>query len=517
MQEQELIGEFQTARGLMAGNPLLMPPGALVDGRNVTYRDGRLCKRRGYTVLKANGVGAHPVRLSKFFRATDWTPRLIALTEHKAFSWDPVTPDFHDEGNLGGADVTSIDACEWGVGTVYICKQGQALSYWDGGAATDFVASGALNPIGGAAYYPSCIRPYNNCLVGANDGTNRQAVCWSNSLTPNTFAGTSFNHLIDARGQITALELVGKALAIFAEESIHTMLYVGGTPPFIFHRADATVGTLAPRSIGLLGPPYSGQLVFLGSDFNIHTFDGLRTVPQADVIHPILKDLLEEDYLGKANGFVWPKDGVYYLSVPTSGSAENNLVIEWRYRLGQFYLHQISGNGGWTAAAQYPKSTALTWAGLTALGTTWAHLDMSWAELMQTTGRRPVGFFGTAGDFVRLFDGLSDAGAVVNAYAEFAPFASAAHETKESDYLEILDDRSSGASNLIVAVGGSADGASFTFEKQFHSLLPTTEMPKEDFRASGRWFKVKVQNLSLDEQFNLRGWRLYGKQVGRER
>lgn len=518
MAEVELLGEFSVARGLMAGNPLQLPPGALVDGRNVTYSRGRLCKRRGYVMLKANGVGAKVVRLAHHFRTSGGSARLVAVTSSDLYSWVASTSSFADKGNLSGGDLTNVDACDWGTGYVYVCKQGQALVKWDGGGG-DFVPSGAVNPIGGGAYYPSYIRPYAGCLVGANDSTNQQTVCWSDALFPDTFTGTSFNTLVDARGEITGLELVGTALAIFARESIHTMLYVGGTPPYLFHRAEPSIGTLAPRSVCLLGPPYSGQLVFLGSDLNIHSFDGLRAVPQGDTIHEILKDALEENYLGKASGMVWPNEGVYWLAVPASGSTENNLLIEWRYRLGQWYLHELSGaNKAWSAIARFPKSAAPTWNDIDTAGTIWTNEDRTWLEIMQETGLRPVGFLGTSGDFVEFFKGLLDGTGPIEAWANFAPFETANHETKESAYLEILDDRST-SKNLEVRLGSSVDAASFAYETRQHLLAPTTDpsLARENFRKRGKWFQVRVQNLAASEQFNLRGWRLWGMPVGKDR
>jgi len=518
MAEVELLAELDAARGLMAGNPLLLPPGALVDALNVTWRNGRLKKRRGYVVLKANGVGGKRVRMAHYFSAADSTARLAVATQTTLFSWNPATSTFDNKGALGGTDIPALGHCDWGVGMMYMAKPGQAFNKWDGGAG-NFLPTGAINPITGTPLYPGHLRAYMGSLVAANDGNNQQTVWWSDVLNPDVFnAGSAgYNTLVDARGSLTGLELVGKSLGVWAEESIHTMLYTGvALLPYVFQRAEATVGARSPESIKVLGPPFAGQVAFFGSDLNIHTFDGLRAVPQADIIHSILKDTVEQNYVSKAAAMVWPREAIYWLALPSVGKTENDLVLEWHYRLGQFYLHKIGSDGAWTAIARFPKSAALTWAELEALGTTWADLDKSWAELAQETGNVPVGFLGANGDFMQLFEGLLDGALGISSHAQYAPFETPSHEIKESAYLEVLEDRQSDAA-CHVGLGASRDGASFTQEIKAHALI-ATDRPIVGFRMQGRWFQVGIASGANDGDLSLRGWKLYAlPAVGRER
>jgi len=363
---------------------------------------------------------------------------------------------------------------------------------------------------------PTFLRRFGGRLVGAyitQGGVDyRQRIAWTAPNLPESWAGygSGYEERVNLEGALTGLEPVGRGLAVFAEESIEVMLFTGpASAPFSFQAAEPTVGTLSGKSVCKLGPPFSGQLAFLGSDYNIHVFDGIHAIPVGDAIQPMLKDLLELEYLPKACAQVLPLEGIYRLAVTVSGATENNFIIDWHYRRGQFYFHEFAGtNKAWSACARWIKSSALTWTQLNTLGTTWGALDMTWAELMQESGWRFVGFLGTAGDFCGLFEGGNDGAAGIPAWAEFAPVTTPGDQVSESAYLEILDDRSS-PSTLGVSLGASRDGAHFSWESRAHSLAPTSQ-PFEDYRMQGKWFALRIANSAVGEQFGLRGWRLWG-------
>lgn len=524
MAELELIAELNPTRGIIASeNPLALPPGALVDARNILWDRGRLKKRRGFGVIKASGLGKR-ARLAFFFRTGAGDARLVAATEDKLYSYNAGTNAFDEKGALTGTDLPELDACRWGVGIVYVTKWGQAFKYWDGGVG-NFLDVGAT--AGGDAVLPTFIRRFGGRLVGGRvtvgSTEHLQRVAWSRVNLPGSWdwtvdADSGYEDRVNLEGMITGLEVVGRGLAIFSEESVEVALFTGpADAPFSFQSAEVTVGTPAGHTICKLGPPYSGQLVFLGSDYNIHVFDGLHAVPVADPIHPMLKDLLEYDYLNKAWAQVLPLDGIYRLAVPVSGSTENNFIIDWHYRRGQFYFHELAGTDkAWSASCRWIKSAAPTWAQLDTAGDLWTDLDMTWLELLQETGWRFTGFLGSAGDFCGLFEGGNDGANPIDGWGQFAPVESPSHEVAETAALEILDDRSS-SSTLGVILGASRDGAHFTLDSQSHSLAPTDD-PFVKARVQGRWFNLKIANATASEQFGLRGWRLWGMpRVGAQR
>jgi len=519
MAEATLLVEYNAAQGIWAGNPLLLPAGALVDARNVEYRRGRLCKRRGYSLVKADGVGSKRVRFAFDWQAPDTTQRLIAVTETDIWSWGGAT--FADKGNMPAGDTPYLDACTWGAGMVYLTKKGLAFQNWDGGAGS-FADVGATYD--GGALYPTFIRPFGASMVGANcnlGGTQYpQRIHWSKVNDPTDWtaaSGGGWAMFPQLRGGITGMEYVGRSLALLAEESIGVLKVMGTAAlPYYFEPGETTVGSRSPHSIRHLGPPFSGHLALLGSDLNIHTFDGLTVVPRGDAIHPYLKELLELDHLPKAWATVLPEDGIYRLAVTTRGATENNLIVDWHYKRGQFYFHELGGGvGAWSAAGKYVKGAAPTWAELEAAGTSWAELDVSWAELIKETGWRRLAFLGSKGDLIAPNEGVNDNGTAIASYAVFAPSQAAVQQqVAEAAFLEVLDDREAAASTLEIGVGASRDGAHFTWESQPHTLADTPE-PFVNVRGQGRWFAVRVANAEVDGSFALRGWRLWGNpQVG---
>ncbi len=514
MAEVALLVEYNAAQGIWAGNPLRLPAGALVDARNVEYRRGRLCKRRGYTMVKADGVGSKKVYFAFDWQAPDGTTRLIAVTVSDIWSWDGTA--FADKGNMPAGDEANLDACTWGAGMAYLTKHALSFQKWDGGAG-DFANVGAT--FLAAPLLPTFIRPFASHMIGANvnlGGTQYpQRIHWSESREPDDWeeaSGGGWLEFPQLRGGITGMEYVGRGLALFAEESIGVLKAIFSRySPVAFEQGETTVGSRSPHSIRHLGPPFSGHLAFLGSDFNIHTFDGLTVVPRGDAVHPYLKELLELDYLDKAWATVYPEEGIYRLAVTTRGATENNFIVDWHYKRGHFYFHELGGGvGAWSAGARYVKDAAPTWAELEAAGTTWAQLDLSWAELMQESGWRRLAFVGTKGDLIAPDEGRSDGGAAIEAYALFAPTQVArSQQVAETAYLEVLDDREAVGSTLQVSIGGSGDGASFRWETKPHSLAETLE-PFVNVRIQGRWFAVRVANSEVDGTFALRGWRLWG-------
>ncbi len=519
MAEATLLAEYNAARGLWTGNPLQMPAGVLTDARNVEYRDGRLCKRRGYTMVLADGVGTELVRFAHDWQAPDGTTRMIGVTASNIWSFDGAA--FADHGNMPAGDEPLIDCCTWGSGMAYLTKHALSFQKWDGGAG-DFANVGATYLA--APLLPTFIRPFGSSMIGANvnlgGGQYPQRVHWSVVRDPDDWEvvpGGGWANFPQLRGDITGLEYVGRGLAIFAEESIGVLKVMGTVlVPYYFEAGETTVGTRSPHSIRHLGPPFSGHLAFLGSDYNIHTFDGLTVVPRGDAIHSLLKSLLELDHLVKAWATVMPEEGIYRLAVTTSGATENNLIIDWHYRRGQFYIHELAGGvGAWSAAARYVKAAAPTWAELDTATTTWEQLEPTWAELIQESGWWRLAFVGASGDLIAPDEGRNDNGTAISAHALFAPTQVAKQQqVAEADYVEILCDRSSVGSTLDVGLGGSGDGANFTWESHSHSLEETLQ-PFVNVRSQGRWFALRVANNEVDGTFALRGWRLWGKpQVG---
>jgi len=502
---------------VLSENPLSLPPGTLIGGRNVVADDGRLRKRLGYTIIKASAL-ADTCRFAIYFRNASGTDCLVACTHDTMYKYNSATNAFDSLATLTGTGENAYYDAEVWAGTLYLVKQGGDAWKWDGAAASATDVSASLTS---QATY---LRAFNSRLIGANCGAGTtQSIYWSAPLLPEDWAGSGSGNetRTTLRGDITGIELVGRAMAIFAEESIELM---GEGPdsstPFFFEPAEPTIGTRSPHSICQLGPPFSGMLVFLGSDLNIHTFNGYRAEPVADAIHSFLRDNLEEDYLSKAWGRVWPDYGVYRLAVPTQGSTENNLIIDWWYRKKQFYIHEFAGtDAAWSAASRWVVSTPLTISEQSATGITVAEqlaTGKTIAEMLKSTGKREVAFLGSSGTFVAPFEGINDGSSAIEAWCEIAPTDGGSGRVKEVSRLEVLADRTSSNNSLSVQLGRSMDGANYDMET-FDHTLGETDQPFIDWRAAGRYFKVRMSNTEADESFALRGLRLWGEVSGDER
>ena len=516
------LAEFNVVRGLnYSESPNSLPLGTLVDARNVRGCQGRLRTRPGYTMVKSGGLGAR-ARFAFFFRNAAGTVRLIACTPAKMWNYDSATNTFEDRGDFASsADNAYYDAAVWG-GTLYLVKRGGDAWKWNGVAAGDFT------DVTASLKGPTFLRAFNSRLLGAHctvgGNTLAQSLYWSAPDLPENWTGAgSGNETRRAlQGEITGLENVGRGVALFAEESIEM---IGETSeaaaPYTFTSVEPTLGTGAPHSICKLGSPYSGNLAFLGSDLNLHVFTGNRAEAVGYPIHSLLKGIVERDYLAKAWGRVWDEEGVYMLALPTCGSTENNLLIEWQYRENRFFVHDWAGTDkAWTAAARWVKSSPLTWAQLRTATTTWAQLraaGLAWGELRKATGRREIAFLGSTGSLVAPWEGTSDNGVAISAYAEFAPTDGGSPDTKELQQLEILDDRLGASNVLSVTVKRSMDaGASSQVTTRQHTLGGTQD-PFVDVGDTGRYFGLKFSMAGLNQVMSLRGLRLWGQKVGEER
>lgn len=547
--EVQVLTEWEPAQGIVTDrHPYQLPTGTLVDGRNVRYDRGRLSMRDGTALLKdggvaggvANIVGAQEVcRFARYFETATQSPRLVVATQSAILAWDAGAGNFVDKspaGGLAGADIPYYDAVNW-LGNLYVTKQGNEFMFWDGGVGL-FVDVTATSPAG--ALFPTYIRAFNGYLVGAHcqdaGATLPQSIYWSVPVPTHpppgvgttsdwNGAGSGNETRVDLRGQITGLELVGRGMAIFAEESIDVMRE-GPTVamPFLFHTAEPTLGCPAPHSICPLGPPYSAQVVFLGSDSHIHVFNGNRALPVSEnKIHAWMRDNLEEDHLCKAWGHVLPNEGVYLLAVATGGATENNAIIEWNYWRDQFYLHELgcTGQPAWSCTARWVRGTPQTWATIKVRGDTWASVRGTWSAMKKTTGRIETAFLVTPtgllvdGDWMHIFEGSSDWGQAISAYAQFAPTDGGTDRVKEIERVEIVADRTGATNLLTVEFGASMDAVNFDWESNAHALGPT-DKPYVDCRKVGKFHGLRVGMDGLDQHFRLRAIRLAGRVVGKQ-
>lgn len=149
--------------------------------------------------------------------------------------------------------------------------------------------------------------------------------------------------------QITAIALFGESILIFKETSVFVL---SGTDPtsFTLYPLDDEVGTVAPGSIRAA----ANKLLFLDPNTGVYEFDGADFVKVSEKISLHLIDGVNYTSVYKASAFVY-RDR-YYLSVPWGAATDNSRMFvydlrtkawtQWSYGVNSYCLYQQDVYGG---------------------------------------------------------------------------------------------------------------------------------------------------------------------------
>jgi len=183
------------------------------------------------------------------------------------------------------------------------------------------------------------VRQFNNYLFLANvtEGStvNRSRLYWSNIKDDLTWLATSFIDISKDDGQqITGFRVLGDRIVVFKERSIYILLFTGdSTLPFVYQKTASPVGCIASFSI----QEVENGLVFLSSD-GLWYFDGNSSNKISMDIQQTF-DGLNKTRLSQSRSMTQKTKDKYFISVPSTGQTNNDLVLIWDWSLNSFSVY----------------------------------------------------------------------------------------------------------------------------------------------------------------------------------
>ena len=186
-------------------------------------------------------------------------------------------------------------------------------------------------------------------VIVSNTG-GPQNIAWSDAAQVNEWlAGTAGEvSLFDIDGSVqTLVPLQGQYIAVYGDNSIHLMSYVGGAQIFVFQKCMSQTALVGPRAVCDLGYNH----VFMSQD-NMFVFDGsTRLTPVMDTIHQTYRNELASQRRFAAFCLVDKPRRRAFFSLPVGNSAVKSYQLD--YNLAGFLLDPKS----WTWTPQQYSST----------------------------------------------------------------------------------------------------------------------------------------------------------------
>lgn len=363
---QDLIGILKDY------SPEQVPDGGWQDGRNVRFINGRVKAMPGYQKLNAAAVQAGAskrIMHGDEFLLSNGAIDLAILTLTKLYYWDPVgltytdkTGSFSFTGTINDFFMTDV-----GFNLMLICNGVDAAKKW-AGSGGNIATLGGLStaaPSGGAVI-PHVLRPFQGFLVAINnqeDGAANptrirwskigQAEIWVNDV--NGVGQAGYNDINDSPAPAYNGFQIGNSLAIYKEDSIYLMTYVGLPAVFNFRRVIFGRGLLAPRAVVPMGSVH----MFL-SDDDFYIFDGAQITPVGGWIRDYFFNDLNPLYANRVQAVLFKQFGEVwwiYPSVSSTGDFDKVLIYSYRKKTWTFAQFSASALFLYTLQQDYSWNT----------------------------------------------------------------------------------------------------------------------------------------------------------------
>lgn len=255
--------------------PTMLDPRAFTNCNNIRLKDGVASKRTGYVAYGTGAITGVPLL---FFRYQKFN-----LTEYEIL----VTTTNVYYRDSGGAWATIVGATSLS-GTVdvraslayiqnyMVFTNGvDAPSKWDGNT-WDALDDGKT--VGWADYRPKILVPYKDRLIGFNDNVSgsetgiRQIYSVLGDFdNVNDTPSAGYNDFVQGEGaQIMNAVPIKDYVAVYKDYSCCLLDYIGGASLYSLSPHIQGIGLAAKDAVANLGTSH----MFLGSDFNIHEWNG---------------------------------------------------------------------------------------------------------------------------------------------------------------------------------------------------------------------------------------------------
>lgn len=514
-------------KGLNTFDPsTLCEAGYSPDCSDVTFTDGELSKRKGYLQL-GNVPDANPVMAIIPFQTSSGTQFTVRVTTSKQSYYDDATNTWIDITTADTWNGGETDLVSWVVvagvdvgGKVLIITNGKNRpQIWDGVAA--LFKNAVAAPY--SWNYPalaSCkwLASMNNHLIMGNINGNVQNVAWTDAGKVNEWiAGTAAEEVLyDTIGAIKAIIPLAGRLIVYADDSLHTMSYVGGDLIYIFERVLDNIRLVSPNAIVDLGPYH----IFLSQD-NIQLFDGSRTTPTAaNAIHRTYRDELSQTYAYRAFGFLDRSRKRVYFAVPTSSTISKIYLLEYNLSGDLSVQRQQS----WTWAPQltndrlqamgfYTKQSELHWNSLSIASLTWSGASGPWNAGSAKKGF-PSRVVGDAVGKIYLADDTSsnDNTVAIQSHWDSKDFTlPQEYQSENARFIEIELEMKGNAVDVYYSVDM---GGSYTLAASGKILTQAHTTYRLPIDAVGRSIRVRLANNYPGSSFTLKWLRVWFTTAG---
>lgn len=497
-----------------------LAPSTMADPRfspsaqNMMVTKGIALKRKGYRQL-GDDADDPTVALIEFEISIN-VRILVRVTTKRFFRYDPGDGLFVDITQLDEDDAPvewtgdQTNDIDWVVGRgsegkyLIVTNGKDKPQWWDGVTATfvdfpcnlpDFVTCKTL-----AQFYDHLF--LGNVKTSSSDP---QAVAWSTVGTLSDFTNFSTGDagsavITGAAGDIIKLKNLGDRLVIYAENSICSVSYLGGSFVFSFELVISETRLTGPNSIVNLGPYH----LFAGQE-NFYLYDGSRELRAVgDKIYRAYKEQLFVEQKNRTFAFLDQAHQRVYWGVPTGAGKITIYLLE-------FDLFDASNNT-WTKIVYndvplcmgfFSRDASRRWSDLT---NRWNEADWTWSS---GAGRKgfPVIVIGSATKvFINDDTTSDDAGVPPVAYWDTVDFTVPQNYLSQfGRWIEIEADLRGSECDVLYSTD---QGTSFV--NAGHLQLTQDFRPyKVNIDARGRSLRVRLFNNCPASTFQLREEKIY--------
>jgi len=165
-----------------------------------------------------------------------------------------------------------------------------------------------------------------NCVVSGNDCPTR--IYYSSFKDETSWDAADYLEVGFNDGQeITGFKVLGDKLIVYKTKSIWYIVFTGNADiPFLLFKTNSSIGCVAPFSIQEVDKGH----IFLSWD-GLWYFDGINSYKLSDKINNTLRNNINRDRIAYAKSTYQFDKNRYLLSVASSTSTPNNLIISLTY------------------------------------------------------------------------------------------------------------------------------------------------------------------------------------------
>lgn len=269
---------------------------------NVRFRFGEIRPTPGRNILAGSvGTTQTPLWIGQFPQL-DGTTWIVMLTTTRMFRWGVSAPGSPRNWNevLPG-DTVPTGTTRWSVaigeGKLFFARHEDLIYYWTGVSTDPFRSIVAQAGVQGTVPKAKFIEYFNNRLIagftteGSVDKSNR--LRWTESANflhwDETLAlGAGFLDLVEGGQEaIRGLRCFSTQMMVTTRRTIKEIIATGTTPTHVEALRARGMGCDSPYTIASAGQ----QAFFVGYDFNVYAWDGIRLIPIGEPIYEELKSV----------------------------------------------------------------------------------------------------------------------------------------------------------------------------------------------------------------------------------